>query len=57
VVVTLVTKAKGRSDNGIATSTTSMAQTKAEALYNCVIIGGSQKNCVENGFVVVEIHN
>jgi hypothetical protein len=48
---------KGRSDNGIGTSTTSMAQTKAEALYNCVIIGGSQKNCVENGFIVVEIHN
>jgi hypothetical protein len=34
-----------------------MAQTKAEALNHCVIIGGSQKNCKKNGFAAVEIHN
>jgi hypothetical protein len=50
-------RGKGKSDNGIATSTTWMAQNKAEALYHCVIIGGSQKNCVKNGFAVVEIHD
>jgi hypothetical protein len=34
-----------------------MAQTIAEALNHCVIIGGSQKKCQKNSFAAVEIHN